>query len=49
MRRLALTTLTVIAAITLTSCAATPAPQADLDPNAVIIDVRTSSPILLAI
>ena len=41
MRRLALTTLTVIAAITLTSCAATPAPQADLDPNAVIIDVRT--------
>ncbi|MBB4140356.1 hypothetical protein BKA10_002150 [Microbacterium invictum] len=26
MRRLALTTLTVIAAITLTSCAATPAP-----------------------
>ena len=31
----------VIAAITLTSCAASPAPQADFDPDAVIIDVRT--------
>lgn len=41
MRRLALTTLIVIAAITLTSCAGTSAPQNDVDPSAVIIDVRT--------
>ena len=41
MRRLALTTLPVIAAITLTSCAGTSAPQNDVDPSAVIIDVRT--------
>lgn len=43
MRRLALITITVIAAIALTSCAASPASQADLDPDAVIIDVRTPS------
>ncbi|WP_259363108.1 rhodanese-like domain-containing protein [Microbacterium esteraromaticum] len=41
MRRLTLTTLAVITALTLTSCASTPTPRADLDPDAVIIDVRT--------
>lgn len=41
MGRLTLTTLAVITALTLTSCASTPTPQADLDPDAVIIDVRT--------
>ncbi len=41
MRRLALTTLTVVTALALTSCASAPAPQADLDPDTVIIDVRT--------
>lgn len=41
MGRLTLTTLAVITALTLTSCASTPTPQADLGPDAVIIDVRT--------
>lgn len=40
MRRFALTTLSLVAALALTSCASTSAPH-DLDPDAVIIDVRT--------
>ena len=41
MRRLALIALTVITAIALTSCAGTSAPREDIDPDGVIIDVRT--------
>lgn len=41
MRRLALTTLTLVTALALSSCASTSAPQDDIDPDAVIIDVRT--------
>lgn len=41
MRRIALTTLAFVTALTLTSCASAPTPRADLDPHAVIIDVRT--------
>ncbi|CAH0150124.1 Thiosulfate sulfurtransferase PspE [Microbacterium sp. Bi98] len=41
MRRLTLTTLTLVTALALTSCASTAAPHDELDPDAVIIDVRT--------